>query len=144
MPNGFYGSTDNPAALTTLREGVDGTRTLCLTSVRNEAQLGDATLADPFLEDSIAPLISRFATLVFTEEETLIEPLLQQLRWIAYEHGIDHVVLPLWPETRLAHRMSAIAVDLGLPHDFVLTQDESRWPCNGPFVGTNDIQVLFA
>lgn len=114
--------------LTTLREAPDGARTLCLTPLRNEERLGDALTPDPWLEEAIAPLVARFAALVFTEDARMVEPLLQQLRWVAYEYGLDHIVLPLWPESRLAHQIQMMATDLGLPHQFVLTQDETTWP----------------
>ena len=114
--------------LTTLREGPDGSRTLCLAPLRSEERLGDCVAPDAFLEQSVAPLVARFAALVFTEHEASIEPLLQQLRWMAYEHGIDHVVLPLWPETTLAQRLQAVAIDMGMPSNFILTQDEATWP----------------
>lgn len=114
--------------LTTLREAPDGARTLCLTPLRSEERLGDALTTDPWLEEAIAPLVARFATLVFTEDARLVEPLLQQLRWVAYEYGLDHVVLPLWPESKLAHQIQMMATDLGMPHNFVLTQDETTWP----------------
>jgi len=115
-------------SLTTLREAPDGRRTLCLTPLRSEERLGDPVIVDLLMEEDMAPLIARFAALVFTEHDDMVEPLLQQLRWVAYEHNIDHVVLPLWPESRLAQRLGMVAIDLGLPHDFLLTQDEDSWP----------------
>lgn len=115
-------------SLTTLREAPDGRRTLCLTPLRSEDRLGDPITVDLLMEEDLAPLIARFAALVFTEQDDMVEPLLQQLRWVAYEHGIDHVVLPLWPESHLAHRLAMTAIDLGLPQDFLLTQDETTWP----------------
>lgn len=114
--------------LTTLREAPNGARTLCLAPLRSEERLGDAIAADPWLEDAVAPLVARFAALVFTENQGLIEPLIQQFRWLAYEHGIDHIVLPLWPESQLAQQVQMMATDLGLPQNFILTQDETTWP----------------
>ena len=114
--------------LTTLREAPDGARTLCLTPLRSEERLGDVLATDPWLEEAIAPLVARFAALVFTEDARLVEPLLQQLRWLSYEYGIDHIVLPLWPESRIAQQIQMMATDLGMPHSFILTQDETTWP----------------
>lgn len=111
-----------------LREAPSGARTLCLTPLRSEERLGDVIATDPWLEDAVAPLVARFAALVFTEQPGLIEPLLQQLRWLGIEHGIDHVVLPLWPESKLAQEIQMLATAMGLPADFVLTQDEDDWP----------------
>lgn len=115
-------------SLTTLRQAPDGRRTLCLTPLRSEDRLGEPVTVDLMMEEDLAPLIARFAALVFTEHSDLVEPLVQQLRWVAYEHGIDHVVLPLWPESHLAHQLGMVAINLGLPHDFLLTQDEDSWP----------------
>lgn len=118
----------NTPTFGSLREAPSGARTLCLTPLRSENRLGDVITADPWLEDAVAPLVARFAALVFTEQTPMIEPLLQQLRWLAIEHGIDHVVLPLWPESRLAQEIQMLASVMGLPHDFLLTQDEDEWP----------------
>lgn len=134
----------SPLPLAALREAFDGTRTLCLTPMRNENRLGEPAIADAFLEEAMAPLVARFAALVFTEHDAMIEPLLQQLRWLAYEHGIDHVALPLWPETRLAQRIIAIGTDLGLPANFILTQDEASWPGSLDFIGSLNIGTLYA
>ena len=117
-----------PARFGSLREAPSGARTLCLTPLRSEERLGDVITADPWLEDAVAPLVARFAALVFTEQTGLIEPLLQQLRWLGIEHGIDHVVLPLWPESKLAQEIDMLANVMGLPRDFILTQDEDDWP----------------
>ncbi len=141
-------SAGAPGSTTCLRETVDGTRTLCLTPMRNEARLGEPVSADPFLGQVLAPLVARFAALVFNEHDAMIEPLLQQLRWMAYEHGIDHVVLPLWPEAQLAQRLTAIAIDLGMPANFILTQDEASWPGGAAFsggeIGDYEIGALYA
>lgn len=125
--------------LTTLREAPDGARTLCLTPLRSEERLGDALTADPWLEEAIAPLVARFAALVFTEDHRLVEPLLQQLRWVAYEYGVDHVVLPLWPESRLAQQIQMMATDLGFPYQFILTQDETTWPHHAVMFGSGGL-----
>lgn len=123
-----HGSRIGSPKLGSLREAPSGARTLCLTSIRSEDRLGDVIATDPWLEDAVAPLVARFAALVFTEQSALIEPLLQQLRWLGIEHGIDHVILPLWPESKLAQEIEMMATVMGLPHDFVLTQDEDEWP----------------
>ena len=135
--------TDAPAAgMICLRTGFDGVRTLCLTPIRNESRLGDVTAADPWLEETVAPLVARFGALMLAEHEATVEPLLQQLRWIAYEHGIDHVALPLWPEARLAQQLVVIATDLGMPANFILTQDETCWPGSDKFAAGAEINDL--
>ena len=119
-----------------VREAPDGARTLCLASNGpghgSEERLGGVVSVHPhehgLLEDSIAPLVARFATLVFTGRTSLIEPFLQQLRWLALEHGIDHVLLPLWSESVLADDIQFTAIAMGLPDDFILTQDDDLWP----------------
>ena len=108
-----------------LRQTPDGARILSLGSTPCDERLGEAIAGDAFLEESAAPLLARFAALVFTEHQDTVEPLVQQLRWLAYEHGLDHIALPLWPESPLAQRVRASAVDLGLPADFLLMQDEA-------------------
>ena len=107
-----------------LRQTADGSRILSLGSTPCDERLGDAIAGDPFLEESVSPLLERFAALVFTEHQDAVEPLVQQLRWLAYEHGLDHVALPLFPEAPLAQRIRASSIDLGLPGDFLLMQDE--------------------
>lgn len=126
--SGFGAPKSGISKLGSLREAPSGARTLCLTPVRGEDRLGDVIATDLWLEDSIAPLVARFAALIFTEQSSLIEPLLQQLRWLGLEQGIDHVVLPLWPESRLAQEIQMTANVMGLPEDFILTQDEDDWP----------------
>lgn len=126
--SGFGKAHLGMTGLGSLREAPSGARTLCLTSIKSADCLGDAIATDPWLEEAIAPLVARFATLVFTEQTDLIEPLLQQLRWLGLEHGIDHVILPLWPESKLAQEIQMTALAMGLPSDFVLTQDEDDWP----------------
>ncbi len=119
-----------------LREAPDGARTLCLApqglKPQSEERLGDVISSHPHIDgvmsDAVAPLVARFATLVFTEATHMIEPFLEQLRWLAVEHGIDHVVLPLWPESPLADDIQFASIAMGLPTDFILTQDESTWP----------------
>jgi hypothetical protein len=122
-----------------LREAPNGARTLCLAPVGfspvGEHRLGDILSSDPhnrgMFEESIAPLVARFATLVFTNQTTLIAPLLEQLHWLALEYGIDHVVLPLWPESTLADAIQFEAIAMGLAPDFILTQAEDTWPHSG-------------
>jgi hypothetical protein len=80
------------------------------------------------LEEAAAPLVARFAALVFTEQTDQIEPFLEELRWLAVEHGIDHVLLPLWPESPLATDIEFTALAMGLPAGFILTQDDTTWP----------------
>ncbi|MGE3770522.1 MAG: hypothetical protein AB7G06_06165 [Bdellovibrionales bacterium] len=119
-----------------LREAPDGARTLCLApqgfNPECEGRLGDVISghahADGVIGEAVAPLVARFASMVFTESTQMIEPFLEQLRWLAVEHGIDHVVLPLWPEAPLADEIQFAAIAMGLPTDFILTQDESTWP----------------
>lgn len=127
LPSFKSGSLD----LGVLREAPDGARTLCLAPIRGEGRLGEPIPLRPHMsviDDAIAPLVARFASLVFTENNALIEPFLEELRWVAIDHGIDHVVLPLWPETKLADDIQLTALAMGLPADFILTQDNETWP----------------
>lgn len=114
--------------LGSLREAPSGARTLCFGRLRREDYLGDLIATDPWLEDTLAPLVARFAALVFTEQSSQIESFVQQLRWVSLEFGIDHVVLPLWPESKLAQEVQMVAIAMGLPADFILSQDEDDWP----------------
>lgn len=111
-----------------LREAPSGARTLCLATVSGADDLGDVIATDPWLEDALAPLVARFAALVFAPQPAHLESFLQELHWLTLEHGIDHVVLPLWPESALAHDLFQRAKAQGLPHDFLLTQDQAEWP----------------